>query len=81
MYLGAFRNNRTRPAELLNQFGGDAAARTHAAPETPHEGVFWGGGESLQRSQTTRPRALGQQTAPSCLAPGAGCLWLLVKPG
>lgn len=32
----------------------------------------FGGGESLQRSQTTRPRALGEQTAPPCIAPGVG---------
>lgn len=30
MYLGAFRNNITRPTELLNQFGSGAPAHTGA---------------------------------------------------
>lgn len=30
MYLGAFRNNITRPTELLNQFGSDTPANTRA---------------------------------------------------
>ena len=30
MYLGAFRNNITRPTELLNQFGSDTPAHTRA---------------------------------------------------
>lgn len=33
-YLGAFRNNRTRPTELLNQFGGDTPE--HAGQEQGH---------------------------------------------
>lgn len=37
-YLGAFRNNRTRPTELLNQFGGNSPAHTHwAGAGTPAE--------------------------------------------
>lgn len=35
-YLGAFRNNRTRPTELLNQFGGDTPE--HAGQESRDTG-------------------------------------------
>lgn len=51
MYLGAFRNNITRPAELLNQFGSDTPARTGAAGGTLRESLRKG---SRERSPPPR---------------------------
>lgn len=64
-YLGAFRNGRTRPTELLNQFGGDTPLHTlgrsrdtgRGQSSTSHQGTTShpGGLQAAAHSQESPP--------------------------
>lgn len=61
--FGSFRNNITRPAELLNQFGGDAAV---------HRDSGRGAGGAAPEHSPSDPKGSGQSHSPAspCHVPG-----------
>lgn len=77
MYLGAFRNNITRPTELLNQFGGDTPAHTRAevraAQGTPGRACGRAAGKAaIHPSTITHLKSRGARVPPSLVSSTGG---------